>query len=292
MRQLGLSLVELMVAIAIASFIALAATSYYAAMFSASNAVRNTASAQAHFNAVANTLVAEIRRSGYRGSPTEVAAYVATTGNSSGTPALGNYPAVETATGCALVAYARDYTCASGDDSNFTECAAGAGTATSLHYRSGLRLSAGVIEAVSVIHPNQYIGSAPVDSSCTATGGTSAWAPLSVNSELYFDDFTISECSTTIYDGDTACVVATTAAPGCSTPAVTNSCGSNVYADCGDSISCRIKRVYKVEVCAYPTATDGLCDPNYGGSVPNGQLYNEFFVTPRNDVLISKDYSS
>jgi ribosomal protein L31 len=48
MRQLGLSLVELMVAIAIASFIALAATSYYAAMFSASNAVRNTASAQAH----------------------------------------------------------------------------------------------------------------------------------------------------------------------------------------------------------------------------------------------------
>ena len=74
-------------AIAISSFIALAATSYYDAMFSASNAVRNTASAQAQFNAVANTLVAEIRRSGYRGSPTEVAAYVATTGNSSGTPA-------------------------------------------------------------------------------------------------------------------------------------------------------------------------------------------------------------
>ena len=66
-----------MVAIAIASFIVLAATSYYAAMFSAGNSVRNTASAQAHFNAVANTVVAEIRRSGYRGSPTEVAAYVA-----------------------------------------------------------------------------------------------------------------------------------------------------------------------------------------------------------------------
>ena len=282
MRQLGLSLVELMVAIAIASFIALAATSYYAAMFSASNAVRNTASAQAHFNAVANTLVAEIRRSGYRGSPTEVAAYVATTGNSSGTPALGNYPAVETATGCALVAYARDYTCASGDDSNFTECAGGVGTATSLHYRSGLRLSSGVIEAVSVVHPNQYIGSAPVESSCTATGGTSAWAPLSETTELYFDRFTITEQASTIYDGDTACVLGTAG----------TDCESNVYADCGDSISCRIKRVYKVEVCAYPTNTDDLCDPNYGGSVPSGQLYNEFFVTPRNDVLISKDYSS
>jgi len=282
MRQLGLSLVELMVAIAIASFIALAATSYYAAMFSASNAVRNTASAQAHFNAVANTLVAEIRRSGYRGSPTEVAAYVATTGNSSGTPALGNYPAVETATGCALVAYARDYTCASGDDSNFNECAAGVGTATSLHYRSGLRLSSGVIEAVSVIHPNQYIGSAPVESSCTATGGTSAWAPLSETTELYFDRFTITEQASTIYDGDTACVLGTAG----------TDCESNVYADCGDSISCRIKRVYKVEVCAYPNNTDDLCDPNYGGSVPSGQLYNEFFVTPRNDVLISKDYSS
>ena len=223
MRQLGLSLIELMVAVAIASFIALAATSYYAAMFSASNAVRNTASAQAHFNAVANTLVAEIRRSGYRGSRTAVAAYVATTGNSSGTPALGSYPAVETATDCALVAYARDYTCASGAESNFTECAA-----TSLHYRSGLRLSSGVIEAVSVIHPNQYIGSAPVDSSCTATGGTSAWAPLSETAELYFDRFTITEQASTIYDGDTACVLGT----------VGTDCESNVYADCGDSISC------------------------------------------------------
>ena len=282
MRQLGLSLVELMVAIAIASFIALAATSYYAAMFSASNAVRNTASAQADFNAVTNTLVAEIRRSGYRGSPTEVAAYVATTGNSSGAPTLGSYPAVEIATGCALVAYARDYTCASGDDTNFTECAAGVGTATSLHYRSGLRLTSGVIEAVSVIHPNQYIGSAPVDSSCTATGGTSAWAPLSETTELYFDRFTITEQASTIYDGDTACVLGT----------VGTDCAANVYADCGDSISCRIKRVYKLEVCAYPTNTDALCDPNCGGSVPSGQLYNEFFVTPRNDVLISKDYSS
>ena len=282
MRQLGLSLVELMVAIAIASFIALAATSYYAAMFSASNAVRNTASAQADFNAVTNTLVAEIRRSGYRGSPTEVAAYVATTGNSSGAPTLGSYPAVEIATGCALVAYASDYTCASGDDSNFAECAAGVGTATSLHYRSGLRLTSGVIEAVSVIHPNQYIGSSPVDSSCTATGGTSAWAPLSDTTELYFDRFTITEQASTIYDGDTACVLGTAG----------TDCEANVYADCGDSISCRIKRVYKLEVCAYPTNTDALCDPNYGGSVPSGQLYNEFFVTPRNDVLISKDYSS
>ena len=121
MRQLGLSLVELMVAIAIASFIALAAMTYYAAMFSASNAIRNIASAQAHFNAVANTLVAEIRRSGYRGSPTEVAAYVATTGNNSGTPTLGNYPALETGGDCVLVAYARDYNCALGDEDHFTE---------------------------------------------------------------------------------------------------------------------------------------------------------------------------
>jgi prepilin-type N-terminal cleavage/methylation domain-containing protein len=281
MRQLGLSLVELMVAIAIASFIALAATSYYAAIFSASNAVRSAASSQALFNTVANTLVAEIRRSGYRGSPGEVAAYVTTTGNSSGTPSLGSYPAVETATGCALVAYARDYICASGDESNFTECAAGAGTVTSLHYRSGLRLSFGVIEAVSVIHPNQYTGSAPVDSSCTATGVTSAWAPLSEATELYFDRFTITEQASMIYDGDTGCVLGT----------ADTDCESKVYSDCGDSISCRIKRVYKVEVCAYPTHIDDLCDPNYGGKVPRGQLYNEFFVTPRNDVLVSKDYS-
>ncbi len=136
--------------------------------------------------------------------------------------------AIAIASFIALVAYARDYTCASGDESNFTECAAGAGAATSLHYRSGLRLSSGVIEAVSVIHPNQYIGSAPVDSSCTATGGTSAWAPLSETAELYFDRFTITEQASTIYDGDTACVLGT----------VGTDYESNVYADCGDSISC------------------------------------------------------
>lgn len=282
MRQLGYSLVELMVAIAIASFIALAATIYFSSVFSASNIIRTSSAAQAHFNAVASTAVAEMRRSGYRGYPGRLPTYLQTTGSVSGVPNEGDYPGVEVGTDCALVTYVRDHTCRAGDDSNFAECVGGAGTAAGLYYRVGLRLTAGVIEAVSVIHPEQYLGSAPVDSSCSASGATSAWEPLTAYSDLYFDRFSVSQEAQTIYDGDSGCALGT----------VGSECESNVYADCGDSISCRITRIYRIELCAYPEATDDLCDPTYGADTPAGQLYNELFVTPRNDVLISMDYAS
>ena len=282
MRQLGLSLVELMVAIAIASFIALTAMSYYAAMFSASNAVRNTAFAQSHFNTLANTLVAEIRRSGYRGSPTEVAAYVATTGNSSGKPIVGSYPAVETTGDCVLVAYARDYNCALGDEDDFTECSSGAGARALLHYRTGFRVRSGVMEAISVVHPNQYISPPTLDSSCTATGITSAWKPINEKTRIRFDVFSVIEHASVIYDGDYGCVLGTP----------DTRCSSSVYSDCGDSISCRIKRVYKIELCANLADSGYRCDNTTVERMDVNQFHTELFVTPRNDVLIAKEYSS
>lgn len=269
-------------AIAIASFIALAAMSFYAATFSASNAVRNTASAQAQFNAVANTLVAEIRRSGYRGSPTEVAAYVATTGNNSGTPTLGNYPAVETGGDCVLVAYARDYNCALGDEDHFTECSSRVGETASLHYRTGFRLRFGVLEAISVVHPNQYISSPALDSSCNAAGITSAWKPLSEKTRIRFDVFRVTEHTTVIYDGDYGCVLGTP----------DTRCSSSLYSDCGDSISCRIKRVYKIELCANLADSGHRCDNTTREKMDVNQFQTELFVTPRNDVLIAKEYRS
>jgi prepilin-type N-terminal cleavage/methylation domain-containing protein len=282
MRQLGLSLVELMVAIAVASFIALAATLYYSSLFSASSVIRESTAAQGHFNAVASALIAEIRRSGYRGYPGRLPTYLETTGSNGGIPDEGDYPAIEIGSDCLLTTYVRDHTCRAGDQSDFAECVGGEGTAAGLYYRVGLRLTNGEIEAVSVIHPNQYLSGAPSDSECTASGASSAWERLTTNTELYFDRFSITQEAQTIYEGDTGCVLGT----------VGTDCESNVFADCGDTISCRIKRIYKIELCAYVGATDDLCDPDFGSDAPERQYYNELFVTPRNDVLISKDYDT
>lgn len=282
MRQLGLSLVELMVAIAVASFIALAATLYYASLYSASSVIRESTAAQRHFNAVASTLIAEIRRSGYRGYPGRLPTYLETTGSNGGVPDEGDYPAIEIGSDCVLTTYVRDHKCRAGDESDFAECVGGEGTAAGLYHRVGLRLTPGEIEAVSVIHPNQYLSGAPSDSECTASGASSAWERLTTNTELYFDRFSITQEAQTIYEGDTGCVLGT----------VGTDCESNVFADCGDTISCRIKRIYKIELCAYVGATDDLCDPAYGSNVPKRQYYNALFVTPRNDVLISKDYDT
>jgi type II secretory pathway component PulJ len=282
MRQLSLSLVELMVAIAVASFIALAATLYYASLYSASSVIRESTAAQRHFNAVASTLIAEIRRSGYRGYPGRLPTYLETTGSNGGVPDEGDYPAIEIGSDCVLTTYVRDHKCRAGDESDFAECVGGEGTAAGLYHRVGLRLTPGEIEAVSVIHPNQYLSGAPSDSECTASGASSAWELLTTNTELYFDRFSITQEAQTIYEGDTGCVLGT----------VGTDCESNVFADCGDTISCRIKRIYKIELCAYVGATDDLCDPAYGSNVPKRQYYNALFVTPRNDVLISKDYDT
>ena len=282
MRQLGLSLVELMVAVALASFIALAATLYYTSLFSASSVIRESTAAQGHFNAVASTLIAEIRRSGYRGYPGRLPTYLETTGSNGGVPDEGDYPAIEIGSDCVLTTYVRDHTCRAGDELDFAECVGGENTAAGLYYRVGFRLTGGAIEAVSVIHPNQYLGSAPSDSECTASGASSAWELLTTNADIYFDRFSVTQEAQTIYEGDTGCVLGTAG----------TDCESHVFADCGDTISCRIKRVYKVELCAYDGDTDDLCDESFGADAPERQYYNELFVTPRNDVLIAKDYDT
>ena len=282
MRQLGFSLVELMLGIVLASFIALAAATYYSSLFSASHLVRTTGAAQAQFTAVTSAAVAEIRRSGYRGYPGRIPTYLQTTGSSGGVPDEGDNPAVELGTECVLVSYVRDHTCGVGEETKFAECAGGEGTAAGLYYRVGLRLRSGVLEAVSVVHPNQFLTATSDDSSCAAIGTPSVWQPLTSRGDLYVDRFSVSQAYQEVFDGDAGCVLGTAG----------TACEDAAFTDCGDVISCRIKRAYRVEVCTYDAVEDGLCDPDFGPNVPAGQRYNELFVTPRNDVLISRDYST
>lgn len=290
MRQLGMSLVELMVAIALSTFLALIATTYYVAVVDASRTLTENARSREQLDTVASFLVQEVRRAGYRGSPSSLASYLASTGNSDGTPSEGTFPAVDISTaGCILGSVAKTHSCAGSDHLSFAQCDNGSGglasgTSVDLHYRFGVRLTSGVVEAVSVVHPSQYdaVGaSAPSDSACGATGGTSAWQALSDIDDIYIDTLTFTKHAETIYDGDTGCELG-----------VGSDCLSNTYADCGDSISCRIERIYKIELCGYQGSSDSQCVPSFSGSQPEGQISLRMFASPRNDVLISKDYSS
>ena len=282
MRELGLSLVELLVAIAIGAFIALAGTTYFATTFGAGISIQEATRAQAQFTALTNAVRIELRRAGYRGNPSQLANYLVTTEGSSGVAGdEGTFPAVDISTsGCALMSYAREHSCSGSDNANFAVCrdtdgSLLSGTDTVLHYRTGLRLQSGVVEAVSVIHPSQYdvVGStAPVSSDCAATGGSSAWQSITTAPDLYVDRFVFTMPGETYFDADAGCEFSV---GGCETSA-----GAG-----GDTVSCRIERLYKVEVCACPGDTDNQC-----ASSPEGRLYAEIFVSPRNNVLISRDY--
>lgn len=287
MRELGLSLVELMVAIAIGSFIALAGTTYFATSFGAGLSLQQSVRTQEQFSGLVGAVRTELRRAGYRGNPSQLATYLETTEGASGIPGdEGTFPAVDISTaGCALVSYAREHSCSTGDNANFSVCrdtdgSLLSGTSTVLHYRVGLRLQSGVVEAVSVIHPSQYdvVGAAATETSgCSASGAASAWQPITEASDLFIDRFVFSKPGETYYDSDAGCEFSV---GGCETST----------SACGDSVSCRIERLYKVEICGYPGATDNQCVPAADGSQPDGQLYLELFVSPRNSVLISRDY--
>ncbi len=282
MRELGLSLIELLVAMVIGAFLALAGTTYFATTFGAGISIQETTRAQEQFAALTNAVRVEFRRAGYRGNPSQLANYLITTEGSSGVAGdEGTFPAIDISTsGCALMSYARSHSCSGSDNANFAACrdtdgSLLSGTATVLHYRTGLRLQSGVVEAVSTIHPSQYdvVGaSASVTSDCSATGGSSAWQPITALTDLYADRLVFTMPGETYFDADAGCEFSV------------GGCETNASA-CGDTVSCRIERLYKVEVCAYLGDTDNQC-----ASSPDGRLYAEIFVSPRNNVLISRDY--
>lgn len=304
-EQTGLSLVELMVAIAIASFVALAGTTLYVTTVSAGKELYDEASQTEQIFAITSALSADIRRAGYRGDPTALSTYLVSTRGSGGAVGdEGDYPAVEfsttgppTAAGntndCILVQYRRRHTCASGDeaitacDTNTDGTVDTVGAEVSVHHRFGYRLVSGVMEAVAVIHPGEYDTTPTDDSACDATGNTSAWSELTASDSLYVDEFEVELLAQTIIDADNNCPLGVNGASPCDSHATySNPLGS----DCGNTVSCRVQRLYKIKLCAYPGSTDGQCVAAAGGSQPENQIYVEVLASPRNDTLIAKAY--
>ena len=289
-RQCGLGLSELMIAIAIGSFIALAGTTFYVTSVGASKEIYDSAVRTEQVFAPIDSLVQDLRRSGYRGLPTALTNYLVTTRGSGGAIAgdEGDFPAVEFGTSgapstvgasadCVLVAYVRDYTCVAGDDSNFTACTT-AGDVVPLHHRFGYRLQSNALEATVVVHPDEFLSSAPTDSACDASGSDSAWIAITQVEDVFIDSFSVELIDEDIADGDNGCVLGISAASPC------DGYGSTEAKDCGTTaLSCRIDRLYKITLCAYPGNTDNQC-----GSDPDGKLSVELFAKPRNSVLIQK----
>ncbi len=91
------------------------------------------------------------------------------------------FPPVDISTpGCVLYTYATQYACRAGDASNYTLCGDGSGntlvgTSVPLYHRYGFRLNSGVMEAVAVIHPTQFISSPTQDLLLQRSGANSAW---------------------------------------------------------------------------------------------------------------------
>lgn len=286
--ECGLTLVELIIAISIGAFIALAGTTLYGTTIATGAQVSKSAAASERINAILWTLNRDLKRAGYRGTPTDLSLYLqSTTGSAGVTGDEGAFPAVDVSTaGCILYTYATDYSCLAGDANRFTLCDDGSGNTAvgnviPLYHRYGFRLSSGVMEAVATIHPTQFISPPPLDSSCTASGVNSAWSSVTRLSELYVDVFTAALHAERYLDADTGCILGTSG----------TDCETDTAADCGDTISCRIERLYKVTLCAYPDrTTDGLCVPAADGTQPDGQIFGEMFAAPRNDVIIARVY--
>jgi prepilin-type N-terminal cleavage/methylation domain-containing protein len=281
----GFSLTELMVAIAIGSFIALAGTTFYVTTVGSSKDVYDAAARTEQIYSPAASLLDDIRRAGYRGTPAALSSYLLTTqgfGASAGDE--GDFPAIEfgtsgaptmsgaTTTDCVLVSYVQQHTCAAGD--GVAGCA-GAGTVVQVHHRFGYRLRNHVLEATAGVHPGEYSGGAPV-SGCTAPPATAPWVPVTRLGDVFVDTFTVELINENIADGDNDCVLGVAGAAPCDTYGNTSlqACGST-------ALSCRIDRLYKVTLCAYPKSIDNQC-----ANDPDDKIYVELYAKPRNAVLI------
>ena len=281
----GFSLTELMVAIAIGSFIALAGTTFYVTTVSSGKDVYDSAARTEQVYSPAASLLDDIRRAGYRGTPTELDVYLATT-QGSGTTAgdEGDYPAIEfgtsgtptmtgaTTTDCVLISYVQQHTCVAGD--GVSGCSS-SGTVVQVHHRFGYRLKNNVLEATVGVHPGEYTGSAPA-SGCDVAAATAPWVPVTKLNDVFVDTFEVALINENIADGDNDCVLGVAGTAPCDTYGDTGlgACGST-------ALSCRIDRLYKVTLCAYPGSTDNQCASN-----PDDKIYVELYAKPRNSVLI------
>lgn len=273
--QAGVTLTELMVGITISVFLSLVAATAYVGTTRLSGESTEMAARESQFAMVSEMITSNLRRAGYRGDAAQATAHWLTT--AAGVD--GSTPAVTV----------------SGDGSCVVTSAAVKSDGSYTVNQFGVKLDGNVVKALS----------AP-----TVDCSTGDWVALTDINSQYFHTLRVEVFDETILNGDTGSEIEVSAdealtswqKANCGTEFNTSSSdsasgsGGSGSSDSGDSgsnsssesanaaVSCRIKQLYKVTLCANDESTEGSCDSAEA-------YYAQWLVAPRNDVVISKPYA-
>lgn len=281
-RQLGLSLTELMIAITLGAFVALAGSTLSVTTVSTGKTIFNKTRATEQARAVIDTIVHDFRRVGYRG-PTVV-----------GKPPEDqeycdpDYQITELGSAfCLKPNEGFELSQASGEAANscITYSYEAVDDATGLpetrHY--GFRLAGGTVQATS-------------DEAATCDAATHWEAATDANS-VWIDKLAFS-AKYRCYDAEDGSL-ADASNPELSCRDISD-CGCqdsppNVeYCSDNNHRSCFERRQLSIALCAYPldSGSAGDCQENNDDSSPEGQLYAVLNSTSRNDLLFFSESAS
>ena len=260
-RQLGLSLTELMIAITLGAFVALAGSTFYVTTVSTGKTIFNKTRATEQARAVIDTIAHDFRRVGYRGltvvgKPPKDQEYCEPEDPNS---YLGLF--------CSKPEEGFELSEASGEADNscitysYEALNDATGSPEILHY--GFKLVGGTVQATNN-------GAATCDAAThweAATDANSVWIDklaFSANYRCYdAEDGSLADS----FNSELSC--------------------RDTSIDCGGAISCFERRQLSIALCAYPldSGSAGDCQENNDDSSPEGQLYAVLSSTSRNDLL-------
>ena len=300
--QAGLTLTELMVGIAISAFLSLVAATAYVGTTRLSSESTEMAARESQFAMVSEMITSNIRRAGYRGGVSEVTAHwLDTTGGTD-----GSKPAV---------------TLSSDGSCVITSAAVESGGSYTVK-QFGVKLAANVVQALSgdavacdtgdwvaITDVNsQYFhtlnvelvdetilnGDTGTEIEVSADEALTPWQKancgVSQNASNGSDASSSSEDAGSADSGDGGGngssggeSAVDSSADGVAEEGSASSSDSSESANA--AISCRIKQLYRVTLCANDESTSGSCDTSEA-------YYAQWLVAPRNDVVISKAYSA
>ena len=245
-RQTGLTLAELMVSLAVSSFIVLAAATHYTITYRTTLNAQTSALRTQQFVTTEHIVSSAIRESGYLGSLSNVTTHLTTTGGytntSSPTTAAAYAAAVHpnTSVNCFIV----EIGTATGDDPS---------TINEAYYQYGFRINADTVQSKR-------------GTSVACDDDDSTWSDLTVSDVLAFKSLKVTQ------DGSDAFVNA-------DSPTLSALTEADCY-NSSRSNNCLIEQLWQLELCALPPSSSATtCDDT------TSAYFSQTLVTPRNPLL-------
>ena len=223
-RQKGLTLTELMVSLAVSSFIVLAAATHYTITYRTTISAQNSALRTEQFTKTEHVISSAIRESGYLGSLSNVTTHLTTTGgynNTSSPTAKAHAKTVhpDTEDNCVVIEIG-------------TATETGSSVIDQAYYLYGFRIDGDTVQSSR-------------GTSVACNSGT--WSDLTVSDVLEFKSLKVTQ------DGDDAFVNA-------DSPTLATLNGDDCYGS-PRANNCLIEQLWQLELCALPPDSDDTtCD--------------------------------